>query len=202
MDPAYAANEGYEYDYAKLLAEHGPGSPRAVGWGNHEWQVTRFKVLCSYVPIVSSLIDVGCGLGDLSLYTDALSYLGVDAEPALIAEAKTRHPSCTFAVCDVRSDDWSRLGDADWVVASGVLPHLKFDELRPFLNRLWSKAKDGLAVNFHSSWEPVRIDPGVSYFDPADVLKIGRSLTRNVMLRADYLPHDATLVMRRGYDAP
>ena len=49
---------------------------KSLGWGNEETQKVRFKVLMeiSGLQITDSVLDVGCGYGDLSYYFDIYIY--------------------------------------------------------------------------------------------------------------------------------
>lgn len=57
--------EGYRCRYAKRLTEFGY-DPKTLGWNSGKQQ-ERFQVLTSFVPpeACGSVLDVGCGFGDL-----------------------------------------------------------------------------------------------------------------------------------------
>ena len=77
--------------YNKLLAEHGSDSPRAVSWTNEDVQIERFLTIQKYVPknYCITILDYGCGLGDLSPYLYG-EYTGYDINENLIKAAKEK----------------------------------------------------------------------------------------------------------------
>jgi SAM-dependent methyltransferase len=72
------------------------------------------------------ILDLGCGIGRLvaALAAEAGSVLGLDVSPAMIAEARARHPGLRFETCS--GGDLAGLGDAscDLVLAVDVFPYL------------------------------------------------------------------------------
>jgi SAM-dependent methyltransferase len=72
------------------------------------------------------IIDLGCGIGRLAgaLAVEAGSVLGLDIAPAMVAEARTRHPGLRFETCS--GSDLAGIADAscDLVLAVDVFPYL------------------------------------------------------------------------------
>ena len=70
---------------------------KVVGWGSKESQDLRFKILSDISSLdSSSILDVGCGLGDLVLFLNnnnhnVYRYHGIDISENLIDEAKNRY---------------------------------------------------------------------------------------------------------------
>ena len=51
--------------YGRRFAEMGV-SPRTLGWGSKEDQLTRFQVMTEQIDFAgSTLMDIGCGFADL-----------------------------------------------------------------------------------------------------------------------------------------
>jgi SAM-dependent methyltransferase len=160
LDAALAAARSR---YEGWLAEHGPGSSRAVGWNEPELQAVRFDVLCQVMdgtePV--SVADLGCGVGALFTHLAARtappplgSYTGYDIVPAMVdaARAAIDDPRARFVVGSEVTEE------ADYVMASGTLtirPGVGDDEwaahVRATLRRLWTRARRGLAFNMLSS---------------------------------------------------
>ena len=65
---------------------------RTVGWGNDRDQILRFEVLFRGLePRGKTILDVGCGLGDLVPYlerrTDGdFKYIGIDVASKLVGK--------------------------------------------------------------------------------------------------------------------
>lgn len=103
-----------------------------------------------YLPSQARILDVGCGNGRLALLLDeerpGSSYVGVDAIPELIEEARARarrlsHTKAVFRVVDITEKGWtegvpqassstSLNTGFDCVVALAVLHHIPDFDLR------------------------------------------------------------------------
>lgn len=73
-------------------------------------------------PLYSSLLDIGCGLGNLIAFTSLSNknnYYGIDISPPMVERAKVLHPEFRFEVADPMGLD----GKWDLVVAHGLLLH-------------------------------------------------------------------------------
>lgn len=84
--------------------------PRMAVWNATEADYERCKretveILKEHVKPGMSVLDVGCGIGEL---VDCLpygcGYYGIDYCVGFIAEAKRRHPTRAFGICDVTKD--------------------------------------------------------------------------------------------------
>ncbi len=83
---------------------------RALGWETQEAQTKRFEVLLKNVDLNNkSLLDVGCGLGDLygflKTFQVPVSYLGTDIMPDMIKKAKEKYPNGLFLHEDIFSKE-------------------------------------------------------------------------------------------------
>jgi len=84
----------------------------------------------------TSLLDVGCGIGNLITFTTLANqdnYLGIDVSQPMVERARVLHPSYRFEVSDLAEFDLA--DDYDLVVAHGFLLHqydlfLKLYDLR------------------------------------------------------------------------
>jgi SAM-dependent methyltransferase len=156
LDAAFAAmRERYE----GWLAEHGPDSSRAVGWGDPEMQRLRFELLAQVMegdePV--SVADLGCGTGALFAHLaerDAPpplgAYTGYDVVPAMVAAARALHadPRARFEVGTEVAEG------VDYVLASGAFtlrPGVEDAEweahVRSAVAGLWQRSRRGLAFN-------------------------------------------------------
>lgn len=108
--------------YDSLIHAYGDVASRGVGWSSDTAQQVRFEKLCMlFEPGKKfSLLDYGCGRGDLLSYLDQYQfrceYTGFDISKEMLAAARRRHPHGRFQDTPL---------NADYVVASGTF-NLKF----------------------------------------------------------------------------
>ena len=179
---------------------------RALGFGRRSSQEKRFGALAALGDFDgASLLDVGCGFGDLLAWLRArglrLRYTGLDVTASMIERCRKRFTDgeARFVVGDALT--WTppmeEGGAYDWVIASGIFGYHAKDtrsRIQPTLERLFAMARRGLAVNFLSGCAPTR-SPGRLYVHPADVLQYALRLTPAVRLDHTYMPNDFTLCM-------
>lgn len=189
--------------YTRLLKQHGP-TFQAAEWGSEESQLRRFRVIVDGLlprARTESLLDVGCGLGDLSVEVRLRSggsvvYDGWDVTPAMVEAAAQRYPyNGTFRVRDVLS--WESSEQYDWVVTSGLFTHNDREFFDAAIQRMWALCRRGIIFNSLSVWgeNPV---PGEYQSDPARTLMYCRTkCSSKVVLRHDYLLHDFTVYCYR-----
>jgi len=143
--------------YAEAAAS--PCPARQVGWRGPLDQKVRFALCAEVLALdsVSSVLDVGCGLGDLVAFFRARGfagrYLGVDALPTMIARARQRHPDeafthLTVGLPEIHSGDLN-LPEADLVVACGTfslrIPNYEAN-LRRSIAALWERTRGALIL--------------------------------------------------------
>jgi ubiquinone/menaquinone biosynthesis C-methylase UbiE len=200
------SNDGRQHDqeanvefYTALLERHG-ANPKALDWGSVQSQSRRFEVLAEIGDLSgASLLDVGCGLGDLYGWLDGKgSYKGIDITPAMILAARNRFPSADFEVADVMNVPFSPRS-FDYVFASGIfyLGHSEpFAFMKDMVRRMYEICRRGVAFNTLSAW---RIDKDEDEFhaDPAVTLEFCHELTPSLVLRHDYHAGDFTVYLYR-----
>lgn len=195
--------------YSSRIARFGP-TPSGVDWNGAEGQLARFarfNPLFERAPGALSVIDYGCGYGELysflTLSFDVKSYVGVDVAPAMLQAARNafsddnvvqlsdRLDSVTPAQCVVASGTYNvklaaNLGDwSDYV----------FDDLKA----LWGKATFGLSVNFLSGLsDPKKKQPKLLYADPQKILTfLQKEISPLVNLDHSYSPWEFTVTIFR-----
>jgi SAM-dependent methyltransferase len=195
-----AAHQAY---YTEQLGKFGT-EIGSVGWSNEQSQLVRFRVL-SEVGIMpeTSVLDVGCGLGDLYGYLESLfkappHYIGVDVTPRMIETAQAKYPSGKFLVHDILDPGASAL-EADFVFASGIFALLDLEQdpygiMRRLIQAMFRRCRAGIAFNSLSSWTP-NPEPGKFFVDPVKALALCHDITPWLSLRHDYMPHDFTVYM-------
>lgn len=200
MSATLAYTNRLRHHYAPLVQAHG-SSHRAVDWGSAASQQKRFRVLLDAGGSETAcLLDVGCGVGHLVDHLQASGfagqYRGVDLVPEMVAMARERHPDCDFFEGSVANATVSYA--PDYIVASGLFTFGDAVLLRETVAAMFAHTRRVLAFNTLSAWGCVAGQAaGEHHADPAEVLTFCRTLTRRVVLRHDYLPHDFTVYLYR-----
>jgi SAM-dependent methyltransferase len=178
-------------------------APKSLHWVDYPSQARRFKPLVADLDLEGkSILDAGCGLGDLLPYIYAkanhFDYLGMDINQDFIDVARKRYGGHTFKV----GDPFGRrlLHSFDVVISSGVMnqnvPNW-FEGRQKMIRGLWANTKEVLAFNMAGSVNPLPADSLIAYADARDILDFCLTMTGNVDLKTGYLPHDFTVIMHR-----
>jgi SAM-dependent methyltransferase len=191
--------------YSQRWKQHGY-SPLTLGW-NKGLQEVRFEAALETLGFEScaSVLDVGCGFGDLFGYLHERgwngTYTGVDLVPELIEEARSRWgANARFECLDIsaQSSDVS----AYLVLAIGIFNHRlhqpNLDFFRTMFEAMWSRSKGLVVCDFLSSTaEPGRRQPNLFYADPSDIYKIASSYSRRIQIHHAYMPFEFQLKVWR-----
>jgi SAM-dependent methyltransferase len=173
-------------------------SPKALGWDKGKQQV-RFDVLTSPFDIEGkSVLDVGCGFGDLNqvLQTKArrYRYLGVDVTEELLKEARVRYRGRGIRFRPGDFLDLNLRSRFDIVIGSGIfnlaLASGRNDAfIRSTLAKAFELCREGIAFDFLSDKVAYRYRD-TFHASPEQVLTLAYALSRNVLLRNDYMPFE------------
>ena len=179
-------------------------------------QTRRFDVLCKVVEPGTSVMDVGCGLGDLLGFLRRErgfmgQYLGLDFVPEFIEHARHRYlrvPRAQFQEFDARFEGFPHGYDA--ILISGAFNNLMTDAsehlewIRDTLERTYCAARAVVAFNGLST-AVERLEPDLFYSNPGEMVSwCLQHLTRKIRLRHDYnappslgVPVDYTIYLYR-----
>lgn len=154
--------------------------PRGVDWQNYAAQQARFDALLSVGSLDgATLLDAGCGFGDLYGYLRqrgiAARYTGCDLSAPHLAAARAAHPGARFIAGDVL--EVLAAQSFDYVIACGLL-HLRVPRWSRWawqrVRAMYAGSRRGLAFTLprrgggHS--------PLLAAVDPADWLARLRTL--------------------------
>ena len=203
--------------YEDLLEKYGPNF-RALDWNSPESQKLRYQILKEifiYGKKASKLtvLDVGCGLGDLYgffkteglLSRHKIKYLGFDISAKLLEAAKNKYPDAQFELKDILEE--KTLPGFDYIFCSGIFnirtteteEHMEW--VKESLLRMYDLANFGLAVSFLSEGSlPIANQEEMNtgryfYFNPEEILNFCRFVCSRYILRHDYHPGDFTLYL-------
>ncbi len=171
-----------------------------LDWASPRSQVARFEVLTANVDLAGkSLLDVGCGLGDLWAFLKVrgirVAYTGVDLVLEMATAARNSHTDADFQCADVFAGRMFAPGGFDVVFASGVFNldlgnNAEF--LPPAIARLLELAGEYLVFNLLH--KRAAGGPPYFYFDPKQVRRMLADLPCRTRIIDDYLPNDFTVV--------
>lgn len=186
-------------DYGKSLKAFGPG-PKALLWWDYRSMALRFRELVRHVPVEGkSIMDAGCGLGDLLpfLYAKSLdfTYTGYDIKPEFIDEARRHFEGEDFKVGDPMNN---RLGLYDVVISSGVMNGNVPDWMakrKKMISNLFDQTGEVLAFNMAGGDGKYRNDSLMAYADSGEIYEYCKTLTPHVTLNTAYLHNDFTITM-------
>jgi SAM-dependent methyltransferase len=183
------------------IREFGQGTVKALGWRGPESQTARFDVLLQVGDLEGcSVLDVGCGLGDLCrlLHQRGVhcEYTGIDHMPEFLSEASARHgalPRTRFLLGNFARDPLPR---ADYVLASGAFGYRSSEpgfHLR-VARKLAGTANIALAFNMLDAATFQRDDLLVGH-DRRQVTSYCRTLSPNIQVIDRYLDDDFTVFL-------
>jgi len=165
---------------------------RTLASGSEERRRIRFKVLSELgLTSHSSVLDIGCGLGDFFSYLKRQSmrvqYVGYDINPRLIGIAQRKYQSATFEVKDIQVDSFPIF---DFIVSSSAFNlqltgQDNYEFIEEVLRLCYLHARKGVAIDFLSSYVDFK-SPDAFHYDPERIFSISKKITKRVSLRHDY----------------
>lgn len=179
--------------YQSLLSRHGP-SPQAVQWSDEETQIKRFEILEKVASPVTSVLDVGCGLGGFYKYlrqkNNKSRYLGVDIVPEFISIVDDALKSDKLADAKLILPEEELPKGYDYAILSGVFNNLTENNwgfMKHLLRRMFDVANKGIAFNAMSSYVDYKASD-LFYVEPEKVITFCKSeLGGHPILRHDYV---------------
>lgn len=173
---------------------------KTIGWSNKDDQQLRFSYLLKNINLKNkSILDVGCGFGDLSKFISKKTrsnfrYLGIDISRNIINYAKNNNKkkNIIFKHSDLDSLRERRF---DICVASGSLSYnhshnKKFTE--DYIKKMFQISKYAVCVNFLSDYSDFTVSKNAHY-SPEKIFKFAKNLSSKVNLYHDYPLYEFTI---------
>ena len=196
-------------DQQNILAYHqyrvrclGSGKAGALGWSSEKNQRLRFQVLLEIANLNGrSVLDVGCGYGDLCRYlADAnldVDYTGIDQNLAFLQLASKRNCAVSTKRFVLGEFCQSKLRECDYVLASGVLAYKVQTPgyVSQMIRKMYRLCKKGAAFNMLRHVD--NANGMLQTFDPVKVKDYCQGIARKVVVLDDYLDNDFTVFMYR-----
>jgi len=167
---------------------------KTVGWGSDVDQILRFEVLCRGLELQGkSVLDVGCGLGDLVPFLEdkigkEFTYTGIDIAPKLVQSANDKFGKENIRFICTEMSKLPKNEVYDVVFLSGALNYRVEDNVeyaKTVIEELYHRSREAVAVNFLSSYVDYETEKNFHY-SPEDMFSFSKGLTRWVKLYHDY----------------
>lgn len=189
--------------YDRNVRKYKKDSIKSVAWGSKESQEKRFEVLSQIADLEGrTMLDVGCGLGDFygwlrDRYRN-VHYVGIDITPSMIEIALNNYPGIKFKVQNILELKHVK-PSYDYVFASGIF-NRRISRHKYFvmdtIARMSALSRRGIGFNIMSTKADYK-EKREYYVDPDKILNFCLTLSRKVVLRHDYMPHDFTVYIYR-----
>ncbi len=193
--------ELYRERYAARLARYGH-DPRTLGWMKGRQQ-HRFEALLRHVrwDADCSVLDVGCGFGDLGAFLRGRGhrgeYVGIDLVDELVGAGRTRYPELDLRVEAL--EDFAPDTRYDLVLATGVfnarLQHGgNLDHIESSLRSMFRLARVAVVADFLTA-DVDRVDDGLFYTPIGDLVGCVYRLTRRFVIDHQTMPYEYTVTL-------
>ncbi len=183
-------------------------SPKSLLWKTDRQYIRFYELLKRFeVTSDSSILDVGCGFGDLykfcTKYFDVTpKYTGIDYCSEFIKTVRNKQTErCVFKEGDFLTTD--DLSSHDFCVTSGIFNGFNCDDyggdenyefLRGIVTKMFTLCNVGISFNFVTD----KVDfkkKGVTYYSPARILDFCYSMSRNIVFDNSCMPFEATVTI-------
>lgn len=195
-------DSGAIFNYHRdMAALHGAGSSLALGWLTARDQQVRFEALMGMGDLNGkTVLDAGCGYGDLFAYLSAqyqlAHYYGVEQIPELLDEAVKRYWERANVTFISRNFLNKELPVADYVFASGSLNYGSSDPGYIFnaITTLFEHCRVGFGFNL---LHRVAENGLLVAYDPEIILAHCHTLSSKVIFKDGYAAEDFTVWVYR-----
>jgi len=131
--------------YRKRIEEHGLGH-KSLFYPNEALHTAKLahiaRILNLEIEATDTVLDVGCGTGDIIPFMPACTYRGIDLVPEFVKEARKRHPDLQFDRANVLDIETS----FEWVILLGMMGTVPLPE--ELIEKAWLLASKGIIVDF------------------------------------------------------
>lgn len=199
-------------DYYQGLFESYGKDERSLGWTKQKQNI-RFRELMKHVFMKQkpggegrvTLLDLGCGFGDLNLFLGKegyhdIDYYGLDIMPDFIQIAKDMNKQIEdhFYCADFTDFTLSSAKTWDWIVESGFFAYQLlfntgdacYEYIRDVMAKSLSICNVGICFDFLSDKVDYRTSPLDFHAKPERILELAYGFSRNVILDNCAMPFE------------
>jgi len=180
--------------YTSAIEMYGT-SAKGVNWHSKQSQMLRFDLICKILPKELnsfSLVDAGCGFGDLYLYLQKkkrlpLTYIGIDSIVDMYSIA-SENTGCEIIIADIIKDT---IPNASYYICSGAMNVLNEFETHLFIRKCYESSQIAFIFNIlHGDTK----SETYNYLTTKQIKQIALDLgVRKIVLKDDYLDGDITV---------
>ena len=131
--------------YCKRIEEYGLGH-KSLFYPNEALHAAKLahvaRILNMEIESTDTVLDVGCGIGDVVPFMPPCAYRGIDLVPEFVEEARKRYAGLQFDCANVLDLETS----FDWVILLGMMGTVPLPE--ELIKKSWSLASKGIIVDF------------------------------------------------------
>lgn len=177
--------------------------PKSLSWKKLGASHQRFRQIWAEIDFNDkSVLDVGSGFGEMAKFLikryKGVVYTGVDIVPEFITKARELYPDLEFIKRDYLENPLDRKFDI--ILASGLLnSNVKnnMEYRKKAIKTMLDHCRQVFAFNMLGGHPQPKTSENLNvwYADSLEVLEYCLSLTRRVILRANYHPKDFTIFM-------
>jgi SAM-dependent methyltransferase len=195
--------EKLEKYYLESINEYGKYDPQALHWISKQSQQLRFEALYRNFDLEKkSLLDVGCGYGDLFEFlsrekTLNLEYQGIDFMQEFVEAAKQKFPQNYFFQGDFLELSVTR--KFDFVVGVGItsIRYANSEEYYySLVKKMYECSNNSAIVTFLRKGEHPENETYIT-FRPSEILQKYMEITPNLRIISDYLRCEFMLVLTK-----
>ena len=201
----------YDFDpmineYKKLFNKNGV-SPASLGCPKGRLNL-RYKSVSRYLNNSKTLLDYGCGFGDLYGYllseNLSLSYYGIDVIDEFIAQARIKYPNGNFKLVkplenlDIKVDSICSLGTFNYLYSENEKQH--FLLIKKIIKQLWSNINVNLILDFQSEF--VDFKQPKAYHQKLDILLnfVNKEISRRYVVDYSYMPYEFNICIFKDFE--
>lgn len=189
--------------YNKRFDQHGRDI-KTVGWGSEQSQRLRFEVLFRGLdPKGKTILDVGCGLGDLIPFLEQqtggdFNYVGIDIAEKLIGDARSTygHDRREFHAGDIFSVN---VPQVDIAVLSGALS-FKVPGVEEYahetMKRMFELSREAACLNFLTKYVDFELEKN-QHYQPESIFSNAKRISKRVNLLHDYPLYEFTVQLKK-----
>jgi SAM-dependent methyltransferase len=177
---------------------------KTVGWGNESSQHLRFEVLFRGLdPKGKTILDVGCGLGDLVPYLEKRTngdfrYFGIDIAEKLVNDASVAYGNVgrEFHTGDIFS---VKVPPVDISVLSGALSFKTIgieDYAHDTMKTMFGLSRQAVSLNFLTKYVDFELEKN-QHYQPETIFRWAKQLSKRVNLIDDYPLYEFTVQILR-----